>query len=275
MFNTNSFANAAIQSASMTYTENGHPVASTTGSALLDLYGQIGALRGQDEGRICELFDKAVSEDKLLAAKILFYGRDARGGTGERQTFRTLAKYAADKYPELLINNLQLVPFYGRWDDLYSLVGTKLEDKMFHEMRQQIVMDIYGMGHDMPVSLLAKWLKSCNASSKETRKLGQLTWRKLNFADERTYRKILSKLRKHIDIVESKMSANQWGDIEYGKVPSRANLNYRAAFRKHDGERYSEYLKSVERGEQKINASMNTPQDLVHAYVPEIGRAHV
>ena len=44
---------------------------------------------------------------------------------------------------------------------------------------------------------------------------------------------------------------------------------YRKAFKKHDEARYNEYIKSVEKGEKKINTAMNTPQDIVHAYMEE------
>ena len=269
----NIFANAASTVATMTITENGHSVASTTGSALLDLYSQVGALRDADKERIFSLFDKAVKEDKLLAAKILFYARDARGGTGERELFRMLAKYAAEKYPDILTENLELIPEFGRWDDLYALVGTPLEKKAFRVMYDQLMKDIMAMDRKEPISLLAKWLKSCNTSSEESRRLGQKTWRALGFANEKFYRRTLTELRNYIRIVEAQMSKGNWSEIEYDKVPSRAGMIYRKAFKKHDEERYADYISSVKKGEKKINAAMNTPHDLVHAYVgEEIGR---
>lgn len=264
--NNNVFANAAASVANMTTTENGHPVASTTGSALLDLYGQIGALRGQDETRIINLFKSALAEDKLLAMKILFYGRDARGGTGEREVFRTLAKWCAKNHPELLQPNIKLFPEYGRWDDLYSLVDTPLDGLAFRIINEQLAEDIIAHSKGEPVSLLAKWLKSCNASSRETKRLGKLTASKLGIT-ERNYRKILTSLRDYIRIVESQMSRGEWSEIQYDKLPSKAGMIYRDAFKKHDEERYNAYIQSVLKGEKKINAAMNTPQDLVHAYM--------
>lgn len=269
MMNQNSsniFANAFCNVSNLTETENGHAAASTTNSAVLDLYGQIGAIRDRDESDILDLFKKAIREDKLLAAKTMFYGRDCRGGTGERKVFRTMLKWAADNEPDILRPNLNLIPEFGRWDDLYALVGTKLEDEMWMVMKEQLVVDILEMSCHRPISLLAKWLKSVNASSEETKGLGKLTCKKL-FVNEKLYRKTLSKLRAYIDIVERKMSAGEWSEIEYEKVPSKAGLIYRKAFRKHDEARYAEYISSVEKGEKKINVAMNTPQDLVHAYI--------
>jgi len=266
----NVFANSARTVANMTVTENGHPAASTTGSALLDLYGQVGALRGQDKDRICKLLDAAMKEDQLLATKIMFYARDCRGGTGEREVFRTMVKHAAQKYPDILINNLELFPEYGRWDDLYALVDTPLEDEVFETIRLQFMKDDVALHEGRPVSLLAKWLKSCNASSKETKVLGYLTRKHLDLS-EKEYRKILKQLRDAIRIVESKMSSNEWNRIDYDKIPSRAGMIYREAFRRHDEERYKAYIDAVRKGEKKINVAMNTPQDLVHCYSDGLG----
>lgn len=267
----NVFANSARTVANMTMTENGHPAASTTGSALLDLYGQVGALRGQDEDRICSLLDAAMKEDRLLATKIMFYTRDCRGGTGEREVFRTMLKWAAEHCQEAVIENIDLIPEFGRWDDLYSLVGTECELDAWKVLEKQLVKDLIALHNNKPVSLLAKWLKSCNASSKETQKLGQLTRKNLGFCNEKEYRKTLKELRDHIKIVESRMSSGEWSDIQYDKIPSRAGMIYRDAFRRHDEERYKAYIDAVRKGEKKINVAMNTPQDLVHCYCDGVG----
>lgn len=264
--NNNIFAQNARIAATMTTTENGHAAASTTGSAVLDLYGQVGALRGQDKIRILNLLEKAFKDDLLLATRTVFYARDCRGGTGERELFRLAICWMAQNYTDILRKNLHCIPFYGRWDDLYALVGTKLENEAFAIMGEQLFNDIRGMAKGEPISLLAKWLKSCNASSEESRKLGRITRKKLRFPNEKSYRQTLAQLRRHIDIVEAKMSSGKWGKIEYDKIPSRAGMIYREAFKKHDNIRYGEYLEAVKKGAKKINTAMNTPQDLVHAY---------
>jgi hypothetical protein len=82
----------------------------------------------------------------------------------------------------------------------------------------------------------------------------------------RVYRKTLSKLRAHLDVVEVKMTANKWDAINYEAVPSIANVNYRTAFMRHDNERRTAFLSALEKGEVKINASTNFPHDIVSAY---------
>ena len=84
----------------------------------------------------------------------------------------------------------------------------------------------------------------------------------------RQYRKTLSALRKYLNVVEVKMSAKQWNEINYNTVPSRANLIYNAAFLKNDEERRRAYLAALERGDKnvKINANVLFPDDIVHKY---------
>lgn len=259
----NTFTSAARN---FTTTENGHAAVKSTGSAVLDLYGQIGGLRGMEFAtRVAPLIDRAVAEDKLLTAKTIFYGRDARGGTGERQLFRDIINYVATPFPEIVKPNIHLIPEFGRWDDLYALFGTPLERYAAAVIREQFYKD---QKSETP-SLLGKWLKSCNTSSDKSKQLGLWTRLQLGLS-EAQYRRELTKLRKKIAIVEAKMSANNWSDIEYDKIPSRASLIYRDAFKRHDEARYSAFIEAVNCGEKKINAAMNTPQDIVHAYLDDV-----
>lgn len=52
--------------------------------------------------------------------------------------------------------------------------------------------------------------------------------------------------------------------INYSTVPSKANLRHKKSFRNHDGERYSEFLNKVVKGEVKINSSRLYPHEVVH-----------
>ena len=165
------FAEAAKEAAAFTRTENGAAALNTTGDARLDLFGAIGALRTADQERITRLFAEAWKADPLFAAKTAFYGRDVRGGLGERRTFRTLLRYMAEKHPEGLRQNLDLIGVYGRYDDLYCLIGTPLEDEMWAAMKKQFEEDRKDMKEGNAISLLAKWIKTADASSGTTRKL--------------------------------------------------------------------------------------------------------
>lgn len=261
-----SFADAARVDSTHTYTENGAQALKTTSDARLDLFAVIGALRSADDNRLISLFENAYAMDPLFATKILFYARDIRGGLGERETFRRLLKHIAFRHPEALVDNLDLIGVYGRWDDLYSLIGTPLEDDMWAEMYAQWKLDVAAMKRGEAVSLLGKWVKTADASSKDTRKLGILTAQKLGLSVY-DYKRQYRALRKHIGVVEQLMSQNRWDEIKYPEVPSRAMTLYRDAFKRHDEERFAGYLEKVNSGEEKIHAGALYPYDLVRKYL--------
>ena len=248
-----------------TFTENGAISCKSTLSYLLDFFSKSGALRG-DEQVALNLFIKAFYEDKLLAKRALFYCRDIRGGQGERSIFRVIMHYLAKQHPKDVIGNICYIPMFGRWDDLYSFVDTPLEDVAFAFMKDQLNEDIENYLKENDISLLAKWLKSENTSSKESKRLARIT-RKHFGMSSKEYRKILSKLRSRIGVVESKMTQDEWKSIDYSMIPSRAMKLYSKAFMKHDPEGFSQYLKHVSEGKDKINASTLYPYDIVSKYL--------
>jgi hypothetical protein len=105
-----------------TVTENGMVTNSSSLNDCVNLFFQIGAMRGQDKARLINTFVKAYEENALTAMKILFWARDVRGGAGERQIFKDIIKYLAVLRTESIRKNLGLISEFGRWDDLLSLV---------------------------------------------------------------------------------------------------------------------------------------------------------
>jgi hypothetical protein len=268
----NSFLNSMKNLANEKVTENGAFALKSTRSGLIDLFGMIGAMRTRSEADIVNAFIKAYTEDRLLAMKMLFYARDIREGLGERDVTRVIFKYLANNHSEDIKVNLELMAEYGRWDDLYAFVGTPVESTAFAVMKSQYEKDLQDLKDGKSVSLLAKWLKSQNTSSNESKRLARLTakyfYPEIEEFDRRAavYRRNLSKLRAKIDIVESKMSAKEWGEINYENVPSKAASNYREAFVRNDGKRYGEYLSNVSKGTAKINAGALYPYEIIRPY---------
>ena len=267
------FANAMYRAGSEKLTENGaFAYESTAQGALLDLFSQIGALRPRTEDEIAHKFAAAFKEDKLLATKMMFYAGDIRqGGLGERRTFRVCLRWMAENHPAIVVKNIHLIPYFNRFDTLFVLVGTECESLMWELIAETLTKDVKAMkasrnGKHVPASLLAKWMPSENTSSAKTRALAAKAIKALRLTP-RKYRQMLSALRKHINVTERLMSAGEWGCIDYAKVPSYAMHNYGSAFAKHDHERFDAYLKSVSKGETKINAATLYPYDLVEKYM--------
>ena len=228
----NKMLNGMKKVSNFTRTENGALAHSSSLSGLLDLFGMGAAYRTRSDADCIVLFQKAFAEDPIHALKCLFYLRDIRGGQGERRFFRVVTKWLAAHETEAMQRNLKYVPEFGRWDDLYVFIGTKLEREAFQMMEEQIKLDLTCK----TPSLLAKWLKSENTSSEESRMLANKT-RAAFGLNHRQYRKMLSALRARINVVERLMSAGKWDEIEFDKIPSKAGFIYRNAFARHDIER--------------------------------------
>ena len=195
--------------------------------------------------------------------KILFYARDIRGGLGERRVFRVIFSALAALEPESVRKNIALIPEYGRWDDLLELLGTPCEADALAFIKEQLTADLAALEAGEPVSLMAKWLPSVNASSEETKKQAQIIAAAMGM-NSAQYRKALSALRAEIKILENNLREKDY-TFDYSKQPSKAMFKYRKAFNRNDGERYSEYLNSVEKGEATIHTGTLLPYELVRS----------
>ena len=252
----NTLLNAMKNETNFSRTTNGALAHKSTLNAVYDMFAFGGAYRLRSNDDVLALFSKAFIENSTYALKCLFYLRDIRGGQGERRFFRLCVKWLAKNYPEVIKRNISNFPEYGRWDDLYELVGTPCENEAFNFMKKQLELD----STCKTPSLLAKWLKSENTSSKETQRLGALTRSHFNMSP-RQYRKTLSTLRSRINIVEKLMSENRWDEIEFDKIPSRAGLIYKNAFARRDilKQKYEKFAKDETK---KVNAKVLNPVDI-------------
>jgi hypothetical protein len=231
-------------------TENGMTTNSSSLNLCVDLFFQIGAMRGQDKTRLINAFTKAFGENPLNAMRLLFWARDVRGGAGERQIFRDIIEYLAKNRTEVLGKNLHLISEFGRWDDLLVLVGTPLETQ---------ALGLISEGLKSKNGLCAKWMPRPNVGNRE-KKRWATTLRKYLGLSPRDYRKMLV---ENSNTVEQLMCAREFSLIDYSKLPSKAMSDYMKAFSKNDLARFQEYLTSVEKGETKINAGAVYPYDII------------
>lgn len=248
-------------------TENGAIGYKTSNSALFDLNFAVSSLRHSDGEEIILLFERAFYENREYALKWLFFARDIREGIGERRLFRICYKRLADLDIQSFYKNLSIIPEYGRWDDLISLIGIndEIDESINAMIKEQLSQDLSKIDAEQPISLLGKWLPSENASSRNTKVMAKKV-RKLLGMTPRHYRLLLSKLRKYLKVTEVYACSNDWGSIDYERVPSLANLKYKNAFIKHDEKRRIAYLESVKKGHSKLNMKVATPVDVVSRY---------
>lgn len=254
----------------LTRTENGAVTNKSSLSNVVDFFGLAGAMRN-DIPAAMELFRKAYAEDPQTAVRILFYLRDIRGGQGERDLFRAGLHALVRLNHGHLTMVAEHIPFYGRWDDVFFNGVTEGAAAL---VRKQLTTDreAYLADPDGPVSLLAKWMPSENTSSKATVALARQLRTELGMTSAE-YRRMLSALRARIHLVEQDMSANNWPNIDYSKVPSQAHRKLARAFGRHDPNGYGAYLESVQKGESTINAGTLYPYEVYNMVKP--GQSHL
>ena len=124
---------------------NGAVTYETSGKACLDLFALAGGIRYRKKEEQERLFERAYIEDPGLAMKLLFYIRDVRGGLGERDTFRTMLRFAAGNFINSAVKNVRLISEYGRFDDLLCLLDTPARNEAVRVIREQMDQDLTEM----------------------------------------------------------------------------------------------------------------------------------
>jgi len=236
------FANAVKQYQNNTFTENGMPAFKSSTNANVDLFFAIGASRGKD---ISSIFLKALSEDRELALRNLLWARDAREGSGERQTFRNLLQFLETNDEAALLHVLPRVVELGRWDDLLVFKSTAWK---------QVAYTMVKEGLASKDGLCAKWMPRKGAVANELRAFLGLT--------PKQYRKTLVTLS---NTVEQAMCSKDWSRIVFEQVPSVAAARYQKAFTRNCGQRYTDYKQSLANGTTTVKASALYPYDVIRS----------
>ncbi|MCL1988634.1 MAG: DUF2828 domain-containing protein [Firmicutes bacterium] len=224
--------------------------------ALLKLHFRVASLRKAPDNEIVKYFMKAFEENKLHALKWLFFARDIHSGLGERRLFRVIARHLFTNHRQAIVNLIGFFPVYGRWDDIFALIGCPNDGIVFDTIKSQLDADLADMYEQKPISLLAKWLPSINASSKTTIEMAHKIRKHLKLS-QKEYRQILSQLRSYIQVTETFMSANRWHKIDYHAVPFRASMIYQTRFLKNDKIRRLAYFISVRKNKAKNKENLH------------------
>jgi hypothetical protein len=209
----------------------------------VNLFFQVGAMRGKDKNALLQMFSKAYSENPLVATKVLFWARDARGGAGERQIFRDILEYLVVNSTDVVRKNLSLIPEFGRWDDILLLVGTEVEGDVFDLIKTEL---------DNENGLCSKWMPRKGKVANAIRRSFKVS--------PKVYRKTLVELTS---VIETAMCAKDYSGVDYSKLPSLASSRYQKAFLRNDEVGYGEYKTALESGEAKVNAGAVYPYDII------------
>jgi len=222
-----------------TRTTNGMKARVGTSNPAVDLFFKFGASRGKN---ILPDFTAAYVENKELALRIALWGRDARGGAGERKLYRDIMKTLPAREAIALIDKTVLV---GRWDDLLvEFDNAEVQSYAFNKIKEAL---------ENGDGLAAKWMPRKGPVAARLR--SHFGW------TPKFYRKRLVELTK---VVETQMCANKWDEINYNHVPSLAAARYKKAFNRHSV-KFEEYVKKLAAGAEdvKVNAGTVYPYDIL------------
>ena len=227
-------------------TENGMKARKSTASACVDLFFNIGAMRGKN---VTPAFTAAYVENQDLAARIALWARDVRGGAGERKVFRDILLDLVKTDSDRAIALMRKIPELGRWDDL--LIFEK--DSMAEAVAFTMIKDALDAGN----GLCAKWMPRKGEDAARLRSF--LGW------TPKYYRKRLVELTK---VVEQDMCANKWDEINFNHVPSVASARYKKAFARHTP-KYAEWATKLAKGDEtvKVNAGAVYPYDVLKGVI--------
>ena len=223
-------------------TANGMKARKSTANAVVDLFYNAGASRGKN---IVPAFAAAMAENRELALRVAAWLRDARGGAGERESFRTILRYLEKNDVEAAKALLTKVPELGRWDDIFVFDSDVMKSAAF---------TMLGDALRAKNGLAAKWTPRQGKLAAEIRQFFGMS--------PKFYRKSLVEMTK---VVETNMCAKDWDSINFSHVPSVAASRYKKAFNRNTPA-YAAYVASLVKGdnpEVKVNAGAVFPYDVL------------
>ena len=209
----------------------------------LDMFAYSSRDREQDYEKNKNRFKNALIENDEIALANLLYTLDIRNGKGERALFKSYFSALIEMNKDYAIQILPYISELGRWDYVFEGIGTEIEENVYELIRAYLMMDIKNYNENKPVSLLAKWLPSIKTHNKKNYFAIKLA-KKLNLT-EKEYRKILSKLRDSLNIVEKHITNKEYEKIEYISVPSKAMVKYKNLFFTKDEVRFKEFIEEL------------------------------
>lgn len=280
----------------LTVTENNDKAFTTTGSACLDFFVRI--TRSAEIKDYIETFLKAWIDDKETAVKLLMNLRDVRKGKGEKLIPIVIMVFLKNTIEKSVYNDILTEMIgYGYWKDLLKIL--EIEIRFSKELNQipsinfEIEMFANALQKDMQIletpgntkaaiSLCGKWAPSEKSHyDHHPMNIALKIMKKMNL-DFKAYRLTLTKLRSHLNLLETLMAGQRYNEIDFSKLPSVAHMKMKKAFlrdtnskgvelenRKVLHQTYVEYLKKLSEGKVKVNVKGIQPHELVEFYISQ------
>ena len=174
-----------------------------------------------------------------------FFIRDYRNGIGYRLAGRWAFEWIGMEHPLLFIQIVALIPIYGRWDDLLHLLTCNtiksLHTYILQLIKVQLQIDVFNMMKGVDTSLLAKWLPTENKRFHKKHPHLFTTLLKFLQLSKSEYRKHVTALREHLNLLEKHICTKQFHRINYSLLTTTNLKKYSHLFHKFDADTFSLY----------------------------------
>jgi hypothetical protein len=264
----NSFIDALSRNNSIT--TNGMPTNANSGDANLDLFFLIGATRKMSDNDIITIFSKAYEENPIYALRILFYSRDIASGLGERRAFRVIYTWLIKQKEGLnqILQETNIVENIIRVDDIVYIANemVKSKDLFKDEIKITINFLLKMLNNEKFGGIVSKWMPRKNS------KYSALVHYMRSNGFIKTYSEYRKMIVEKTNVVEQKMSAKNWDNINLEHVPGIALKKYKKTFAKHG--LLKPFVEKVVAGEAKVHAKRLFPYDIVKEIFDKGGWNH-
>lgn len=256
----------------LTQTENGAKAYKSTLNKNLDFFNLAGNYMKEKE--IGDLFEDAYFEDSYTAILNLIRMRDIRnGGLGVRSNYKFCLKRLAKLDKKLAIYLTYITPNIGRWDDIFVLLDEDVDpyvrehilnliENTLHDDTDKVIDAVKSNNQNIEISLLAKWLPNPKSKNEKTNRYAGLIMKHLGI-NQRDYRHIKADLSKVLNVVEQKITTQDYNSIDYSKLPTKALRRYQKLFKRVDGEKYGAYIESLKNGTQRVKTTGLYPYEII------------
>ena len=256
----------------VTQTENGAKAYKSTLNKNLDFFNLAGNY--MEEKEIGDLFEDAYFEDSYTAILNLIRMRDIRnGGLGVRSNYRFCLKRLAKIDKKLAIYLAYITPNIGRWDDIFVLLDEDVDpyvrehilnliENTLHDDTDKVIDAVKSNNQNIEISLLAKWLPNPRSKNEKVNRYAGLIMKHLKI-NQRDYRHIKADLSMVLNVVEQKITTQDYNSIDYSKLPAKALRRYQKLFKRVDGEKYGAYIESLKNGTQRVKTTGLYPYEII------------
>ena len=256
----------------ITQTQNGAKAYKSTLNKNLDFFNLAGNY--MEEKEIGDLFEDAYFEDSYTAILNLIRMRDIRnGGLGVRSNYRFCLKRLAKLDKKLAIYLAYITPNIGRWDDIFVLLDEDVDPYVrenilnlikntLHDDTIKVIDVVKSKSQNLEISLLAKWLPNPRSKNEKVNRYAGLIMKHLGI-NQRDYRHIKADLSMVLNVVEQKITVQDYELIDYSKLPTKALRRYQKLFKRVDGEKFGKYLEDIKNGTQKVKTTGLYPYEII------------